>query len=529
MENLPVEVLTTILLKALNSNQRKLRRRLRLVCRTWYTIISQNSLFWTDIGLHRSAKEFREVLRLNPAGPLDVSWTPPRPHWRRGMNPTTVEHTETISSESRRWRSLTLAGYISDHVQRHLIQVPNPRLMDINVCNPDSGYGSGPHQNLPLTLGGYALRNVVLGFTTLDWDSPRLKGLRNLRLHGLRNNAPTHIQLHTIISASPELEVLGLTLCRWELETSAQVLPSLDLITLDSLTTLILYEIDRSMAHCVSSFIQAPNCSYLKIRYVRAMAVPDPIATWRLVKLLRGPLQGTSKLFVTYDERDGGLDLGTEQEEKELGVLDIREATSKLAARREIYFEIQCSHVVGDNGPQPWNDVLRTFARTVIQPALSGLNIPVRFQLPVVRSHLLAEDGRAFAAENLFEIPGISGLDLHAYGRDYAGLTSILEYLASPQPIPTTEGHDGHLCWPCPHLETIAVTCFEDDCDNIRSALDQVLSNRSQNPTKAQDESVRTPRMGDCQPRRINEIRIYDHRGSPLREWKEGEGWMYAE
>ncbi|KAG8947685.1 hypothetical protein FRC04_010529 [Tulasnella sp. 424] len=522
MEHLPVEILTIILLHTLNPSPRKFRRRLSLVCRTWYTVISQNPLFWTEIGLHRSAKEFREVLRRNPTGPLDVSWTPANSRTERLVNEATEKHIKTISPESRRWRSLTLAGYLPDHIRTHLIQVPNPQLIDINVCNTYSSLRSGPPQSLPLTPGGYALRNVVLGFTTLDWDSSRLKGLRNLRLHGLQNNIPTQSQLHTIISASPELEVLALTFWEWELEMSARDLPTLDLITLDSLSTLILDGIDPLLVQGVSSFIQASRCDYLKIRYVRALAVPDPIATPRLIELLRGPLQRASMLFVNYDQLDGELVIGTEQEEKELGVLDIREATSKLAARRGICFKIQCSDVVGDNGLQPWNEVLRTFARTVLQPSLSGLNIPIEFQLLELGSDPPSEgDFQEFAFENLFEIPSICSLQLNGFH----GTTSILEYLASPQPSPTTEYDDG--CWPCPHLKRIIICWDEENIDGLRGALAQLISIRSRDQTKVQDQGARSRQIENRHPRRMDQILIFDRWGSTAHVWEEDKGWIW--
>ncbi|KAG8947684.1 hypothetical protein FRC04_010528 [Tulasnella sp. 424] len=304
---------------------------------------------------------------------------------------------------------------------------------------------------------------------------------------------------------------------------SAQHLPTLDLITLNSLSTLILDGINSLLVQGISSFIQAPNCKYLKIRSVRASAVPNPIATSRLIELLRGPLRETSMLFVTYYQLDGELEIGTEQEEKKLGVLDIREATSKLAARRGIYFDIQCSDIVGDNGPKPWNDLLRTFARTVLQPALSGLNIPVQFQLSEVGSDWPSgEDFQEFAFENLFEIPSIRYFQLNAF----PGTMSVLEYLASPQPISTTEGDDGHLCWPCPQLEKIIIWWDDENSDDVRCALDRLISSRSQDPTEVQDQGTRTCQMENRHPHRMDKVVLFDRWGSSIQVWKEDKGWI---
>ncbi|KAG8958097.1 hypothetical protein FRC00_003048 [Tulasnella sp. 408] len=500
----------------MGSRQRQSRRRLSLVCRTWNNIISQYPLFWTEVGLHRTAKEFQEVLRRNKAGPLDVSWTPPKP--LKPVGEVAEKLMQLISPESQRWRSLTLKGSLTDRVQNQLIQVPNPRLININIC--DLRNASGTVFNFPLTPEGHSLRKVVLGCVALDWDCSRLKGLRSLRVQGLRENQPTLLQLHKMISSSPELEVLVLAYWHWEFPGSADAPPNLDTITLKCLNTLVLDSMDPNVVGGISSLIVAPNCTNLKIDWARANVVQDQYAASRLADLLRGPSKGAPALFLTYDNIFGDISLGEQEDGEDREVLDIREATSKLAKRRGLYFDISFANPVGDNTSQYWNDLLRTLMENVLQPALSDLNIPVQFQLrdpPRDESEQLAPD-------ILFGLDFITGLKLFRSPE----IIATIDYLASTQPHPGENGHSRLRAWPCPHLENITVLWDEGDCKDVRDALDRLRSNRAECLIEGETDSPGGSQLGDLRPRPIKEIIIQNFSGYEIYTWSE-EGWISFE
>ncbi|KAG8896007.1 hypothetical protein FRC00_006642 [Tulasnella sp. 408] len=500
----------------MGSRQRQSRRRLSLVCRTWNSIISQYPLFWTEVGLHRTAKEFREVLRRNKAGPLDVSWTPSKP--LKPVGEVTEKLMELISPESQRWRSLTLKGSLTDRVQNQLIQVPNPRLININIC--DLRNASGTLFNFPLTPEGHSLRNVVLGCVALDWDCSRLKGLRSLRVQGLRENQPTLLQLHKMISSSPELEVLVLATWHWEFPGSADAPPTLDAITLQFLNTLVLDCIDPNVVGGISSFMVAPNCRNLKIDWARGNVVQDQYAASRLADLLRSPSKGASALFLTYNHIYGEILLGEEEDGEDRDLLDIREATSKLAKRRGLYFDISFVNPVEGSIPQSWNDLLWTLMEDVLQPALSDLNIPIQFQLQDPPE----DESEELAPDILFGLDFITGLKLFRSPE----IIATIDYLASPQTRPGEGGHSRPRAWPCPHLENITVLWDEGDCKDVRDALDRLRSNRAECLIEGKTDGPGGSQLGDLRPRPIKEIIIQNFSGYEIHTWSE-EGWISFE
>ncbi|KAG9040841.1 hypothetical protein FS837_013042 [Tulasnella sp. UAMH 9824] len=469
MENLPIEILTIILLLATSPGQRRLRRRVSLVCRTWNTIISQNQTFWTEIGLHRGAKEFQQVLRRNTVGGLDISWVSRTPH--KPLGSTEENLMQLASVESQRWRSLRLLGNLSDRIQTQFIQIPTPQLTDINICHMQLS-GSNEVPEFRLTPEGYPLRSVVLGHVALDWDCSRMRGLRSLRIQGLRNNQPTLSQLHSIISSSPELEVLALT--SWEAVGSAPTVQSLQPVALDFLKSLILDSIDPFVVEGVSLFVVAPNCNNLKIDWVRGNVAQDQSTALRFANLLRYPLKGASAVFLTYDQLRGEIILGKTDEEKKLGGLDIREATSKVAKRRRLHFRMSLARATANNEASTWNHFLRVVMRNVLQPVLSGLNIPVHFKLHSPRPHPPGASPN-LAYDIFLDLPFINSLLLF----DLPETISIVDYLASPQHLAQENGDTGPLDWPCSRLETLTVSCRKDGSIDLRHALDRLLSNRA--------------------------------------------------
>lgn len=177
MDTIPTEILIHILSFSIPSRrQRKVRRSLSRVCHFWRTAIYRNPLFWTEVRLHRTTEELQEILRRNPDGPLDVIWAPPNSS--TFMDRSGLERVAMISLQSRRWRSLVLAGPIVHEIKTQLLQVSTPRLIRLNIA----GTWFVPQQ-FDLVNEGALLRDVTLGQVTLDWENSRLGGLRYLRLH----------------------------------------------------------------------------------------------------------------------------------------------------------------------------------------------------------------------------------------------------------------------------------------------------------------------------------------------------------
>ncbi|KAG9040840.1 hypothetical protein FS837_013041 [Tulasnella sp. UAMH 9824] len=425
---------------------------------------------------------------------------------------------ELISPESQRWRSLTLKGSLSDHIQNQLIQVPNPRLINLNICDLRNAYGTA--FDFPLTPEGHPLRNVVLGRVALDWDCSRLKGLRCLRVQGLRENKPTLLQLHTMISSSPELEVLVLGSWHWEYPGSADAPPNLDTIKLQFLKTLILDSMDPNIVGGISSLIIAPICRNLKIDWARANVVQDQYAASRLANLLHGPSKEASALFLTYDHISGEILLGEEEDGVDRELLDIREATSKLAKRRGLYFDISFANPVQDSVSQSWNDSLRALMENVLQPALSDLNIPIQFQ----QEDPPEDESEELAPDILFGLDFITSLKLFRS----PGIITTIDYLASPQARPDENGQSKPRAWPCPHLEKITVLWDEEDCKNVRDALDRLRSNRAGCLIEGETDPPRGSHLEDRLPHPMKEIIIKNFAGDDYQIWSE-EGWILLE
>ncbi|KIO27686.1 hypothetical protein M407DRAFT_7183 [Tulasnella calospora MUT 4182] len=231
MDKIPTEILIHIFLFC---SQRNVRKSLCCVGHFWRTAINASPFFWTEVGLHRTTDELLEILLRNPNGPLDISWAPSNPS--KFMDIAAMERMAKISPQSHRWRSLVLAGQMTDQIQSQLIEVPAPRLINFSVVG-----SFVPTIRFSIPEAGEPLSELILVCTALDWENPRVRGLRCLRLHNLGAKAPTVEQLHAILSTSPGLEILDLAF--WTDESQNQPrLEKLGVILLPSLTTLAVAE-----------------------------------------------------------------------------------------------------------------------------------------------------------------------------------------------------------------------------------------------------------------------------------------------
>ncbi|KAG8918925.1 hypothetical protein FRC00_011940 [Tulasnella sp. 408] len=294
-----------------------------------------------------------------------------------------------------------------------------------------------------------------------------MTGLQSLRIQGLKHNQPTLLQLHTIISSSPELEVLALTFWEWEAAGSAPTVPSLYPIALNSLKTLILDSINPVVVEGLSSIIIAPKCNNLKLHRVGGNMVHDQLTASRFVHLLRGPLREASGLFLDYNQPRGEIIFGAKEEEEGSDELGIRAATSKLAKRRRLYFNVSLGSAVQKKS-RVWNDLMRTAMRNVFQPALSGLQLPIEFKLRGPPLHpTRVEESQELPYAIFLELPLTISLLLF----NILATNSILDCLASPQHLSNADGDTGSLARPGPRLEKITILCSKESFKNAGTVI----------------------------------------------------------
>ncbi|KAG8982342.1 hypothetical protein FRB90_006860 [Tulasnella sp. 427] len=451
MEKLPLELLTEILLYSISSKQRKCRRRLSLVCSLWINLVSSVQLFWTDVGLQRSRKELDEIMHRNPNGPLDISWTPSKPY--KEMDSETLQKYNVARAESRRWRALKFAGYVSDEMEQDLINLDAPNLLSLEICfssmyDDDDTVLQGI---TPLQIGR-SLRELVLGNASMDWPWPPLAGLRVLRLDSLGSTWPTLMELHQMLSNSPVLEILGLS--NWtsdpinqdEISQSLAKLPMEPAILLPSLSTLIIDKVDPDLTAGALALIKAPQCQYLHVRNLKMTALRDILHPANTVEMLSAPFRKTShQLFLKYDHDTGAIAIGMDEELACIAP-GIRYQTRKLSRSRGIHIEI----VPGEGeevGHSPERDELvSTFVKDVIQPSFAYLGLEVQLEIWDSSNFAIREPPNRPNLQLLDHLSFVTRLKLaETYFYD-AGKT--IRYLSEPK------GPSG---WPLPKLREIVV------------------------------------------------------------------------
>ncbi|KAG9048527.1 hypothetical protein FS837_012657 [Tulasnella sp. UAMH 9824] len=520
MDKIPTEILIHILLFCFPSKkQRKARKSLSRVCHFWTTAIYGSPLFWTEVGLHRTTEELREILRRNPHGPLDVSWTPSNPG--KFMDDAAMQRVAMISPHSHRWRSLVLAGWITNPIQSQLIDVPTPRLINFSVVRPSSR----PY-DLGLAKTGTPLREITLGGTVLDWDHPRLRGLQSLRLHTPGAKAPTMEQLHAILSASPGLEILDLAV--WTYESQDQTpLEKLGTVLLPSLTTLAVEKVQPIVLRTLLSCIQAPNCKYIRLPTISQLDFLDNYPLKELGKLSQGPVSTVPRLFMTYNRIDRTCII-THRESGLRPQPNIRESSLKLAQRRGVYLQtepITDPSLVPDTLRLKEKSI-RKYIQEVIQSALRGRSIELQLTVYgyspslVDVSHL-----PSVVSDLLLNMPLVTHL------LTYRGnALELLPFLSARQPIRTMDGETGQgFCWPLPLLETLTVRCRLSDRPELLKALKVLISQRgSGTHNEMAVVSVQADIPADTAPGAVRPLKhIFLHTGgdAPVLVWDSQQGW----
>ncbi|KAG8950815.1 hypothetical protein FRC00_007515, partial [Tulasnella sp. 408] len=429
MDKIPTEILMHILLFCfLSKKQRRARKFLSRVCHFWTTAIYGNPLFWTEVRLHRSTEELREILRRNPHGPLDVSWTPSNPS--KFMGDAGMQKVAMISPHSHRWRSLVLVGWITRQIQAQLIDVPTPRLINFSAVRAFVT----PYE-LDLATTGKPLREITLGCTRLDWDHPRLRGLQYLRLHRPGTKAPTMEQLHAILSASPGLEILDLAFLTYESQDQPP-LEKLRSVRLPSLTTLALENVQPIVLRTLLSYIEAPSCRYIRLPTISQLDFSDNYPLKELGKLCQGPVSTVPRLFMTYNQIDGTCNL-THRETGLRPQPNTRESSHKLSQRRGVYLQTEpiMLPTLGSDALRLNEKKIRKYMQEVIQSALHGRSIELQLTLLDYGASLVDDsDLTAVVSDLLLNMPQVTHLE--TYRRDPL---AVLTFLSACQPIRTMD------------------------------------------------------------------------------------------
>lgn len=512
-----MELFTEVLLSSLSAKQRRCRRRLSLVCHSWHKVIFQVPLFWTDVGLHRSMREFQDILRNNPRGPLDVSWTPQKP--TKYMDVEMEKRFFIVLTESHRWRSLTIAGHISEEMQAQFMGLATPNLHYLNVCHYPNPFDPDMVTRIILSPTGSLLREVVLGVATLDWSCARIAGLRILRLHALNEGRPSLLELHQVLSNSPELELFSIS--GWsslDAEDITKALSSLQVVNLPSLTTLIIDKVHPSVSKTVLSLVQAPQCKYLHIRAIEMNALQEVLQPSHLVPLLLKPAEATAhQLFLSYNYDTGGIIIGLNKE-LEYPTCTVRRPTRKLSGRSGIHVEIITGEGSETNHPSHRNELLSILFQEVLQPAFSGLDLHVELQIynSSDRDTTLENPNRP-NFELLYHLPLITHLRICDTFSDHSAL---IEYLSHPHITPGGRADiDRKERWLFPRLQAITSECDPFACDDIIEDLDDLaLSKRVDGQTE--------PGLGDLTaPLKSMTLWSSDGDDYMIKDWTSDRGW----
>lgn len=536
MDKLPIEILIHVFLFYSPSKpQRNIRRSLSRVCHLWQTVIYGTPLFWTEVGLHRTTEELREILRCNPYGPLDVSWTPS--NLGKIMDEAAKQGMAMISSESHCWRSFIFAGQITDQIQAQLINVPTPRLVNFNVVRD-----SVRVQEIHLATEGASLRELTLACCALDWESSRLRRLRCLRLHRQAEKAPSVKQLHAMLSASPGLEILDLAY--WNHGYQYQ-LPdeTLGTVLLPSLTTLAVEEVQPIVLRTLLYCVQSPNCKYIRLVSVDQMEFLDNYPLEGLMNLLQGPLSTVSRLHISYDQAFGCCTV-THRETELPPQPNTRESLIKLARRRGVYLRTipLFTPTLEKDTIRLHEEKIRKFIQEVIQPALRGIQVPIQLELRRRWHHWHIPDNSRIPSilapiDLLLNIPSVTHLRI-CWRFDPI---DIIRFLSAPQPVRRMDGEpEEGLAWPIPLLETLTVTCSGQDQSVILRTLDELILKRSSWAQHNAGGSGVAAHLGhadtlesgrdNSQPLQgLKQIFVENPQEPPFKTWDIKNGWRDAE
>ncbi|KAG8930149.1 hypothetical protein FRC01_003202 [Tulasnella sp. 417] len=502
MDSLPEELFIQIILRVIGTrDQVKGRSRLLEVSPAWKRAIEGCYMFWTEAIVHGGPEPLQEVLSHNPLGPLDVRLRITLP---KVADEETLAQLAFVSEHSSRWRSLSIEGLLTDNVIAHF-KNPTPKLKSICIIAYLGAFN--PTRSLEFDQMGNFSR-LHLTSIDMDWNSPRLCGLRVLRLHFLnREQTPSLEQLAACLRASPELRVLVLKDLTGS-EASPVAEPKEIAFQFLSLTTIYVCSIPADILEFIILSLKAPNCNLLSFSSLNVSMARLTDMILHLKSLLHRHIFFRNTFTLRY--------------------IEISSSISFLDSDRLL----PPSHLIQDwdpgEGPgisvgfrpapnlYPGEELHRFLndCYPLLCDVLADLLVPQdAFQVTLLLDHQQREGYHVndltglhpstFPLHLLNHLPFITRIATNRW----FNWSAILDYLSKPQKNPAT----GEESWPCPNLQVVE---FEkepeyippSEMEEMHRVLDGFVEARSATTAL---QSVKFPNEGaDC-----------------VRIWDRGQGW----
>ncbi|KAG8948732.1 hypothetical protein FRC04_009343 [Tulasnella sp. 424] len=216
IHQIPAEVFTTIVICLTSDYSPKEGERDMLnlmgVSRRWRDIILNSPELWTNIRSDHPPEHAKLIIERSKAHPLSLDWNTSRFHDLDSNNEEFQGTLELVTRNSSRLRSIKVTvGRGSQQTLRRLLDCPKPRLESLYVDLWPEGFDDAHAPTRRFMLAeGTPLKELALDLAgLLDWDSPRLSGLRVFELRKPAS-IPSINQILLILSTSPLLAQLKL-------------------------------------------------------------------------------------------------------------------------------------------------------------------------------------------------------------------------------------------------------------------------------------------------------------------------------
>ncbi|KAG8898260.1 hypothetical protein FRC00_003053, partial [Tulasnella sp. 408] len=373
---------------------------LSLVCKEWADTIRNAPELWTQVNLSGSEEHIEVLISRSGDFLLDIEGY---------LESSSV--VRMIKSEAHRWRTLEIQ-FDDENLMTSLLSKPAPYLKELNIKGPRDWV---PQSNI-FEGAVPRLEAVTVRSCGLPWRSPSLSDLRKLTLSGIEKHAPQINDLLKILSASPRLNELGITLTHIQLD---RYNPSrrVQLPNLRSLDVKYLYpEIMTAVLNSIDAPLSAACVLCTRPDDEQDMAVELADVSNRLVALAQSARSGfgTLTLQMGYEDMGDWLDVEEwdaefkyEPEGDHLGPLSIT-----VNASPERHVDI-LSHLAGK--VQPYTEIsppklrLVDIHRTVPEDEDANLLCGLHRTFPNVRDIALIDldyEATVDALQRLFPRPG---------------------------------------------------------------------------------------------------------------------------
>lgn len=266
ISELPLELISCIIAFSLRATfgwyeRFKTLYSMRMVSRMWRDAIDSTPSLWNIVAFEIPFHVNSASIQRSGNCSLDVYITnitfPPRRYKRQDS----IELIELAAKKIRRWSRARIWLPSADVCSLYLTS-PAPLLQNLYLVSEswDNNYA-------PVSLfGGIAPKLEVLDIEGLpiDWNSPFIRGLRELKISNMINGKISTTQVLDILASTPLLR--SFTMCASTL--GPHVSPSQSgptIIQLPSLNTIYFDSNNDGTATIILSWIRAPNCRSLTV------------------------------------------------------------------------------------------------------------------------------------------------------------------------------------------------------------------------------------------------------------------------